>query len=197
MQYSRKIITKSYTWSYVFCTISGGLNDNIWWRLNFTDAKRNWKRCNELYCSSSYIHIYTYIYAFIYVAYFLLGIEKTLCFIRRKWSHETPVYDAFGIKLICVLKYALTFLKYSIPQEVCTQFCFAVRCCGYTLTDFPISIRLASLALCQSNDCPSGSKATPINMDKYFMWIHYERLHNHNKAKHNKTVCLCLGIYCI
>ena len=34
-------------------------------------------------------------------------------------------------------------------------------------------------------------------MDKYFMWIHYERLHNHNKAKHNKTVCINLGIYCI
>ena len=34
-------------------------------------------------------------------------------------------------------------------------------------------------------------------MDKYFMWIHYERLHNNNKAKHNKTVCIFLGIYCI
>ena len=33
-------------------------------------------------------------------------------------------------------------------------------------------------------------------MDKYFMWIHYERLYNHNKAKHNKTVCIFLGIYC-
>ena len=31
---------------------------------------------------------------------------------------------------------------------------------------------------------------------KYFMWINYERLHNHNKAKHNKTVCIFLGIYC-
>ena len=28
------------------------------------------------------------------------------------------------------------------------------------------------------------------------MWIDYERLHNHNKAKHNKTVCIFLGIYC-
>ena len=69
-------------------------------------------------------------------------------------------------------------------------------CCGYTLTDFPISIRLTSLALWQSNDCPSASKATLMNMDKYFMWIHYEQLHNHNKAKHNKTVCIFLGIYC-
>ena len=69
-------------------------------------------------------------------------------------------------------------------------------CCGYTLTDFPISIRLTSLALWQSNDCPSASKATVMNMDKYLMWIHYERLYNHNKAKHNKTVCIFLGIYC-
>ena len=61
---------------------------------------------------------------------------------------------------------------------------------------FPISIRLTSLALWQSNDCPSASKATLMNMDQYLMWIHYERLHNHNKAKHNKTVCIFLGIYC-
>ena len=86
---------------------------------------------------------------------------------------------------------------YSISQEICTRFLrFAVLCCGYTLTDFPISIRLTSLALWQSNDCPSASKATLMNMDKYFMWIHYERLHNHNKATHNKTVCIFLGIYC-
>ena len=83
------------------------------------------------------------------------------------------------------------------PKKFAHGFCFAVLCCGYTLTDFPISIRLTSLALWQSNDCPSASKATLMNMDKYFMWIHYERLHNHNKAKHNKTVCIFLGIYCM
>ena len=82
------------------------------------------------------------------------------------------------------------------PKKYAHGFCFAVLCCGYTLTDFPISIRLTSLALWQSNDCPSASKATLMNMDKYFMWIHCERLHNHNKAKHNKTVCIFLGIYC-
>ena len=82
------------------------------------------------------------------------------------------------------------------PKKYAHGFCFAVLCCGYTLTDFPISIRLTSLALWQSNDCPSVSKATLINMDKYFMWIHYERLHDHNKAQHKKTVCIFLGIYC-
>ena len=82
------------------------------------------------------------------------------------------------------------------PKKYAHGFCFAVLCCGYTLADFPISIRLTSLALWQSNDCPSASKATLMNMDKYYMWIHYERLHNHNKAKHNKTVCIFLGIYC-
>ena len=83
------------------------------------------------------------------------------------------------------------------PKKYAHGFCFALLCCGYTLTDCPISIRLTSLALWQSNDCPSASKATLMNMDKYFMWIHYERLHNHNKAKHNKTVCIFLGIYCM
>ena len=83
------------------------------------------------------------------------------------------------------------------PKKYAHGFWFAVPCCGYTLTDFPISIRLTSLALWQSNDCPSASKATLMNMDKYFMWIHYERFHNHNKAKHNKTGCIFLGIYCI
>ena len=83
------------------------------------------------------------------------------------------------------------------PKKYAHGFCFAVLCCGYTLTDFPISIRLTSLALWQSNDCPSASKATLMNMDKYFMWINYERLHNHNKAKHNKTMCIFLGIYCM
>ena len=88
------------------------------------------------------------------------------------------------------------FLRYTVVPLKQHCFCFAVLCCGYTLTDFPISIRLTSLSLWQSNDCPSASKATLMNMDKYFMWIHYERLHNHNKAKHNKTVCIFLGIYC-
>ena len=82
------------------------------------------------------------------------------------------------------------------PKKYAHGFCFAGLCFGYTLTDFPISIRLTSLGLWQSNDCPSASKATLMNMDKYFMWIHHERLHNHNKAKHNKTVCIFLGIYC-
>ena len=85
------------------------------------------------------------------------------------------------------------------PKRYAHGFCFAVLCCGYTLTDFPISIKLTSLALWQSNDCPSASKATLMNMDRYFMyssWIHYKWLHNHNKAKHNKTVCIFLGIYC-
>ena len=55
------------------------------------------------------------------------------------------------------------------PKIYAHGFSFAVLCCGYTLTDFPISIRLTSLALWQSNDCPSASKATLMNMDKYFM----------------------------
>ena len=94
------------------------------------------------------------------------------------------------------MKWSLGYSHTVYPKIYVHGFCFAVLCCGYILTDFPISTRLTSLALWQSNDCPSASKATLTNMDKYFMWIHYERLHNHNKAKHNKTVCIFLGIYC-
>ena len=53
------------------------------------------------------------------------------------------------------------------PKKYAHGFCFAVLCCGYTLTDFPISIWLTSLALWQSNDCPSASKAILMNMDKW------------------------------
>ena len=107
-----------------------------------------------------------------------------------------------GTKIIIYLNYcdkcSTQILRITVyPKKYAHGFCFAVLCCGYTLTDFPISIRLTSLALWQSNDCPSASKATLMNMDKYFLWIHYEQLHNHNKAKHNKTVCIFLGIYCI
>ena len=103
-------------------------------------------------------------------------------------------------RFMCELQHckgAMVILQGTVyPKKYAYGFCFAVLCCGYTLTDFPISIRLTSLALWQSNDCPSAGKATLMNMDKYFMWIHHERLHNHNKAKHNKTVCIFLGIYC-
>ena len=108
------------------------------------------------------------------------------------WTNETPViWEAIAFIMTSLQWYTV------YPKKYAHGFCFAVLCCGYTLTDFPISIRLTSLALWQSNDCPSASKATLMNMDKYSMWIHYERLHNHNKAKHNKTVCIFLGIYCM
>ena len=111
--------------------------------------------------------------------------------VSYQWlTHEWFKFD-LGFMLASFMSYKSTVY----PKKYAHSFCFAVLCCGYTLTDFPISIRLTSLALWQSNDCPSASKATLMNMDKYFMWIHYERLHNHNKAKHNKTVCIFLGIY--
>ena len=106
-------------------------------------------------------------------------------------------FKVWSVSYLCKYVICLYWCHCTVyPKKYAHGFCFAVLCCGYTLTDCPISIRLTSLALWQSNDCPSASKATLMNMDKYFMWIHYERLHNHNKAKHNKTVCIFLGIYC-
>ena len=107
-----------------------------------------------------------------------------------RWTNILTL-DIHSIGVVIVLLQDTVY-----PKKYAHGFCFAVLCCGYTLTDFPISIRLTSLALWQSDDCPSASKATLMNMNKYFMWIHYKRLHNHNKAKHNKTVCIFLGIYC-
>ena len=124
---------------------------------------------------------------------------------RRYSSHYMSKHRAnpclrHATKINAGLRYKTSFWSYTqftvYPKKYAHGFCFAVLCCGYTLTDFPISIRLTSLALWQSNDCPSASKATLMNMEKYFMWIHYERLHNHYKAKHNKTVCIFFGIYC-
>ena len=114
--------------------------------------------------------------------------DSATIFMSDEVTHENHGHEWQKISIYVITVY---------PKKYAHGFCFAVLCCGYTLTDFPISIRLTSLALWQSNDCPSASKATLMNMDKYFMWIHYERLHNHNKAKHNKTVCIFLGIYCI
>ena len=111
--------------------------------------------------------------------------------IQNWWHYGTDMRNRR-----CMDRRAGPILHTVYPKKYAHGFCFAVHCCGYTLTDFPISIRLTSQALWQSNDCPSASKATLMNMNKYFMWIHYERLHNHNKAKHNKTVCIFLGIYC-
>ena len=51
------------------------------------------------------------------------------------------------------------------PKKYAPGFCFAVLCCGYTLTDFPISIRLTSLALWQSIDYPVPAK------QPWWIWI--------------------------
>ena len=117
--------------------------------------------------------------------------------IRFIWmSQAFRMCKSAKVHAVCWSLNVYQYLYTVYPKKYAHGFCFAVLCCGYTLTDFPISMRLTSLALWQSNDCPSASKATLMNMDKYFMWIHYERLPNHNKAKHNKTVCKFLGTYC-
>ena len=79
------------------------------------------------------------------------------------------------------------YIQY-IPRNMHTVFALLCFVVVIHWLIFPF-IRLTSLA--------RASKATLMNMDKYFMWIHYERFHNHNKAKLNKTVCIFLGIYCI
>ena len=70
------------------------------------------------------------------------------------------------------------------PKKYAHGFCFAVLCCGYTLTDFPISIRLTSLALpakqpwwiwintsCEfiMNDCITTTKQRTTKPCAYFL----------------------------
>ena len=68
----------------------------------------------------------------------------------------------------------MTGLPTVYPKKYTHGFCFAVLCCGYTLTDFPISIRLTSLAMWQSNDCPNGGNLTIAPMpakQPWWIWI--------------------------
>ena len=93
----------------------------------------------------------------------------------------------------CLPHYGYIWHLQYIPRNMHTVFallCF-VEVIHWLI--FATSIRLTSLALWQSNDCPSASKATLMNMDKYFMWIHYERLHNHNKQSTTKPCAYFLG----
>ena len=51
------------------------------------------------------------------------------------------------------------------PKKYAHGVCFVVLCCGYTLTDFPISIRLTSLALCNLTIAPVPAK------QPWWIWI--------------------------
>ena len=95
------------------------------------------------------------------------------------------------------LKFISGLVSYSIPQERCTRFSL---CCAllWLYIDWFSHIHQAYFTgTVAIKRLPQYQQTILMNMDKYFMWIHYERLHNHNKAKHNKTVCIFLGIFCI
>ena len=138
----------------------------------------------------------TWLYYFFDLVIYILLFSKALYMLIKilRLNLNILIDTTWKVSYMLIHPYFIPITVY--PKKHAHVFCFVVLCCGYTLTDFPISIRLTSLALWQSNDCPSASKATLMNMDKYVLWIHYEWLHNHNKAKHNKTVCIFLGIYC-
>ena len=105
----------------------------------------------------------------------------------------------------CICEYAYACVYFYVYMCICTVypkkcargFCCAVFCCGCALTDFPMSVGVVSLALRQSNDCPSAGEAALMNMDKYFTWIHYERLHSRGRVERDRAVCVFLGIYCM
>ena len=98
---------------------------------------------------------------------------------------------------VCICMCICVFVQY-IPRNVrAVLLCQAVLCCGCALTDFPMSVGIVSLVLRQSNYCPSAGEATLMNMDKYFTWMNYERLHSRGRVEHDGAVCVFLGIYCM
>ena len=59
-----------------------------------------------------------------------------------------------------------------------------------------LSLRITSLALGQSYDCPSASEVTLKNMGRSIMWTTKSWL-CHNKTKHNKILCMFHRLYTI
>ena len=173
---------------FLWCGSASAVNQTVEWQVISDCMAFMWRHC---YGFERISHILTF-------PKYIVRMELYVS-LFSKFPGFAPIHGVSTHRWSAILSSDLhSRLDHTVyPKKYAHGFCFAVLCCGYTLTDFPISIRLTSLALWQSNDCPSASKATLMNMDKYFMWIHYERLHNHNKAKHNKTVCIFLGIYCI
>ena len=109
--------------------------------------------------------------------------------------HTNNIYVRSGIRKVCIKELSNDTwnsiqIQY-IPRNMHTVFallCFVVVI-HWLIFPYPSG-------LLHWHCGNRASKATLMNMDKYFMWIQFERLHNHNKAKHNKTVCIFLGIYC-
>ena len=97
----------------------------------------------------------------------LFNIMKGLLTPKFRDNHPMCDFQITRKMLLRFLEYAaINTSTYTVyPKKYSHGFCFVVLCCGYTLTNFPISIRLTSLALWQSNDCPSASKVTLMNMD--------------------------------
>ena len=124
--------------------------------------------------------------------------SASLAFVREIhwWPVKSPYKGPVTRKMFPFDDAIMSYYIQYIPRNMHTVFALLRFVVVIHWLIFPISIRLTSLALWQSNDCPIASKATLMNMDKYFMWIHNEWLHNHSKAKHNKSVCIFLGIYC-
>ena len=160
----------------------------LYYRNLFRITFYQWQKC------IFFLHLPQFVFALVKLCYLVFSIYIQVCAIDIYFGE----WIKFTLSLIWIPSQAGPECHGTVyPKKYAHGFCFAVLCCGYTLTDFPISSSLTSLALWKSNDCPSAGKATLMNMDKYFMWNHYERLRHYNKAKHKKTVCIFLGIYCI
>ena len=143
---------------------------------------------NEVNCAywQWFLEIYPML-SMLFTSLAIGGRWKMILNVSTIW--HTPGYTLRNNTPICCI---LCCCGYSISQEICTRF---LLCCALLWLYIDWISHIHQAYFTGTNDCPSASKATLMNMDKYFMWIQHERLHNHNKAKHNKTVCTFLGIY--
>ena len=113
--------------------------------------------------------------------------------IRRKCIFQENTWPEYCMN-VCQL--AMTTIQY-IPRNMHTVFALLCFVVVIHWLIFPYPSGLLHWHCGNLTIAPVPAKQPWWIWKKYFMWIHYERLHNHNKAKHNKTVCIFLGIYCI
>ena len=109
-------------------------------------------------------------------------------------SYKLTLCTLAGNDIISSIAGSLIRLQY-IPRNMHTVFALLCFVVVIHWLIFPYPSGLLHWHCGNLTIAPVPAKQ-PWYMDKYFMWVHYERLHNHNKAKHNKTVCIFLGIYC-
>ena len=73
--------------------------------------------------------------------------EWRFCFDLGQRQLQNETREIQVLSFVAAYIRGLTVITTVYPNKYAHGFCFAMLCCGYKLTDFPISIRLTSLAV--------------------------------------------------